>query len=96
MSNFNDEVCEYNSTPTTENFAAKNGNDIVYHRSDCGRGFVRMYGNGGDWPGSVCGAWLHQDYAKIVHDDGFNGGKPGDHNWNIDNITHAAFRKLWE
>ena len=81
MSNLNDEVCEYNSTPTTEHFAAKNGGGIVYHRSDCSSGLVRMYRDGGDGQGSACGAWISQDMARIVHDNGFKGGAPGDHNW---------------
>jgi hypothetical protein len=29
MSNLNEKVCEYNSTPITENFAAKNGGGII-------------------------------------------------------------------
>ena len=37
--------------------AEKNGDGIVYHRSDCSYPGHRMYGAGGDWPGSVCGYW---------------------------------------
>jgi hypothetical protein len=84
MSNFNDEVCEFNSTPTNEHFAAKNGGEIVYHRSDCGTNGVRFYGNGGDWDGSTCWDWgLGQDMIDVVHNKGFNNGSPGDHNWTL-------------
>jgi hypothetical protein len=37
--------------------ADKNGDGLVYHCSDCGDGYVRMYGNGGDWDGSICETW---------------------------------------
>ena len=86
MSNLNDEVCEYNSTPTTENFAAKNGDGFVYHRSDCSSGLVKMYGNGGDWVNKECGRWLDPDFIKIVHERGFKGGEAGDHNWTHDEL----------
>lgn len=43
--------------------ADKNGGGLVYHRSDCGDGYVRMYGNGGDFDGSVCGTWALSDRA---------------------------------
>ena len=37
--------------------ASRNGYGFVYHRSDCSYPGHRMYGAGGDWPGSVCGYW---------------------------------------
>ncbi len=49
--------------------ADKNGDGIVYHRSDCSLGYVRSYGAGGDWPGSVCGTWGLSDKAiQYIHD----------------------------
>ncbi len=38
--------------------AGKNGDGFVYHRSDCGYPNVRLYGCGGDCPGSNCGYWV--------------------------------------
>lgn len=43
--------------------ADKNGDGLVYHRSDCSEGYVRMYGNGGDFDGSICGTWALSDRA---------------------------------
>ena len=37
--------------------ADKNGNGIVYHRSDCGDNYVRWYGFGGDGHCSTCDTW---------------------------------------
>jgi hypothetical protein len=49
--------------------ANKNGNGIVYHCSDCGDDYVRMYGFGGDGPGSVCGSWeLTPKQIRYIHD----------------------------
>ena len=49
--------------------ADKNGDGIVYHRSDCSLGYVRMYGAGGDMPGSTCGTWGLTDRAiQYIHD----------------------------
>jgi len=49
--------------------ADKNGDGIVYHRSDCSLGYVRMYGAGGDLPGSACGTWGLSDRAiQYIHD----------------------------
>jgi hypothetical protein len=49
--------------------ADKNGDGIVYHRSDCGEDNVRMYGAGGDLPGSMCGTWgLSPQAIKYIHD----------------------------
>jgi hypothetical protein len=49
--------------------AEKNGDGIVYHRSDCSLGYVRMYGGGGDMDGSVCGTWGLTDKAiQYIHD----------------------------
>jgi hypothetical protein len=48
--------------------ARKNGDLIVYHRSDCGSGYVRMYGGGGDMDGSACGTWGLEDWQiDIIH-----------------------------
>jgi hypothetical protein len=51
--------------------ADKNGDGIVYHRSDCGEGNVRFYYEGGDsWiGGSACGTWGLTDKARqYIHD----------------------------
>ncbi len=37
--------------------ADRNGNGIVYHRSDCGDNYVRWYGFGGDGHCSTCDTW---------------------------------------
>jgi hypothetical protein len=74
MSNFNDEVCEFNSTPTTENFAGQNGYGIVYHKSNCSEGYVRWYFNGGNAPGSTCGKWIPDSKINMIH-------RGGDYNW---------------
>ena len=49
--------------------ADKNGDGIVYHRSDCSPGYVRWYGAGGDWSGSTCDSWGLNDKAlQYIHD----------------------------
>jgi hypothetical protein len=49
--------------------ADKNGNGIVYHRSDCGDDYVRMYFFGGDAPGSCCDTWgLNSQAIRYIHD----------------------------
>ena len=40
-----------------ETRAAKNGDGIVYHPSNCGYPNVRWYGFGGDGPGQSCNTW---------------------------------------
>ena len=48
----------------------KNGYGIVYRRSDCNDNHVRMYGDGGDGPGSVCGTWeLTPEQIRYIHDN---------------------------
>lgn len=50
--------------------ADKNGGGFVYHRSDCGSGYVRLYGGGGGegWTGSACGTWALEDWQiDIIH-----------------------------
>jgi hypothetical protein len=49
--------------------ADKNGDGIVYHRSDCSLGYVRWYGLGGDAPGSTCETWgLSDEALQYIHD----------------------------
>ena len=43
--------------------AEKNGDGIVYHRSDCGDNYVRWYGFGGDGHCSTCDTWGLSDKA---------------------------------
>ena len=53
--------------------AKRNGDLIVYHRSDCGSGYVRMYGFGGDGPGQSCGKWGLEDWQiDIIHQYDWN------------------------
>jgi len=48
--------------------AAKNGDGIVYHCSDCGDNYVRYYGLGGDGPGSACDRHgLSLQAIKYIH-----------------------------
>ena len=50
--------------------AEKNGWGIVYHCSDCNDNHVRMYGDGGNGRGSVCGTWgLNPKQIQYVHDN---------------------------
>ena len=50
--------------------AKRNGWGIVYRRSDCNDNYVRMYGDGGDGPGSACGPWgLNSKQIKYIHDN---------------------------
>ena len=49
--------------------ADRNGDGIVYHRSDCGDNYVRFYGFGGDGPCSTCETWGLTDKAiRYIHD----------------------------
>ena len=49
--------------------ADRNGDGIVYHRSDCGDNNVRWYGFGGDGPCSTCESWGLTDRAiRYIHD----------------------------
>ena len=49
--------------------ADRNGDGIVYHRSDCGDDYVRWYGFGGDGPCSTCETWgLTPDQIRYIHD----------------------------
>ena len=69
--------------------AKRNGDGIVYHRSDCsgagdvesGSGYVRFYGLGGDGPGSVCGTWFLEDWKiAVIHSADWN-FRAEDLNW---------------
>ena len=49
--------------------ADRNGDGIVYHRSDCGDDYVRWYGFGGDGPCSTCETWgLTPEQIRYIHD----------------------------
>jgi hypothetical protein len=49
--------------------AERNGDGVVYHRSDCGNDYVRWYGFGGDGPCSTCETWgLTPDQIRYIHD----------------------------
>ena len=49
-----------------ETRADKNGDGLVYHRSDCGYPRHRVYGAGGDWAGSLCGYWFPDGITRSV------------------------------
>ena len=43
---------------------------IVYGCSDCNDNHVRMYGDGGNSPGSACGTWeLNPEQIRYIHDN---------------------------
>ena len=49
--------------------ADRNGDGVVYHRSDCGDNYVRWYGFGGDGPCSSCDTWgLTNKAIRYIHD----------------------------
>jgi hypothetical protein len=49
--------------------AERNGDGVVYHRSDCGDDYVRWYGFGGDGPCSTCETWgLTSEQIRYIHD----------------------------
>jgi len=74
--------------------ADNNGNGIVYHHSNCGRGNARFYGSGGAWPGSACGAWIvpmdvvWTQYPPFEDLEGTS--LPVDYNWRYDQIELRA------
>jgi len=69
-----------NFIANTASAAENNGHGLVYHRSDCGENNVRMYGNGGRWDGSACGAWLFTKFhTQVVHST--------DYNFNVDQLA---------
>jgi hypothetical protein len=62
--------------------ADRNGNGIVYHRSDCSSGYVRFYGFGGDGPCSKCDKWGVADWLiDIIHEN--------DHNFRAEDLNKA-------
>ena len=68
--------------------ADKNGDGFVYHRSDCSPGYVRMYGAGGDWPGSTCETWGLNDKAlQFIHDH-------PEQNWPVEEIWAMEFNDV--
>jgi hypothetical protein len=49
--------------------AERNGDGIVYRRSDCSEGNVRFYGFDGEGPGSKCGTWELSNYQiRYIHE----------------------------
>ena len=58
MRNTNAITNSSSSVTSIETRADRNGDALVYHRSDCGYPRHRVYGDGGNWPGSVCGNWI--------------------------------------
>ena len=60
MRNTNAITNSSSSVTSIETRADRNGGGLVYHRSDCGYPRHRVYGDGGNWPGSLCGNWIVQ------------------------------------
>ena len=58
MRNTNAITNSSSSVTSIETRADRNGGGLVYHRSDCGYPRNRVYGYGGNWPGSLCGDWI--------------------------------------
>jgi hypothetical protein len=88
MSNFNEEVCEYNSTPVNENFAPnRRGVGNVFHRStDCPDPYqVKLYPNGGFYGEGYC-VNMSDDMLKII--DSY------DYNWTIEEINAELSKKI--
>ena len=101
MSNFNDEVCEYNSTPVTENFGYGFGfgkgqctypeigtrNDFEWNYSD--RCWIRNSGQNA-WPCKNYG----KDFADVVHYTPvtLNGVKENNYLWDGDDIRTAFIK----
>ncbi|MEY3379648.1 MAG: hypothetical protein RL468_246 [Pseudomonadota bacterium] len=67
--------------PGSVEAAGRNGDGIVYNKSDCGYPNVRFYGFGGDGPGSTCDTWsLNRQKLDKVWSD-------GNHNWSQDDLN---------
>ena len=66
-------------TANTTVASPRNGDGLVYHRSDCGDKNVRMYGDGGNSivGGSMCGEWLATKFlVQLVHSTDYNFNVP--------------------
>jgi hypothetical protein len=63
--------------------APKNGDGIVYNKSDCGETNVRFYGFGGDGPGSACGTWSLDTWMRyfIWYANPTGGEDKDNYNW---------------
>jgi len=73
-----------NFTTSTAFAADNNGHGLVYHRSDCSPGWVRVYGDGGRWDGSVCGQWLSEFAMQVIpsrYETNIQSGYEGDTKW---------------
>ena len=67
-------------TANTAVAAPNNGHGLVYHHSDCGEDYVRVYGDGGRMAGSICGTWLFTKFhTQVVHST--------DYNFNVDQLA---------
>lgn len=60
------EIYSYTAGTITRSEGTKNGDGLVYHRSDCGYPNVRMYGFGGDGPGTACGQWVSGSENRYI------------------------------
>jgi len=63
----------------TASAADNNGHGLVYHRSDCSPGYVRVYGDGGRMDGTACGQWLSEFAMEVIHTT--------DYNFNVDQLV---------
>ena len=65
--------------------AARNGDGIVYNKSDCGYPNVRMYGCGGDCMPLTCERWVApRDLDRIWYDKPPGGNR--DYNWTVGDL----------
>ena len=103
MSNFNDEVCEYNSTPVNENFCRYYGTTgytkahciypqvgSTYYRDYCNYEKGRLYSlNNGD---INCVDELYKGMADVVHNSQVEGAGKGDYIWSNLEISEALHK----
>jgi len=68
-----------NFIANTASAADNNGHGLVYHRSDCSPGYVRVYGDGGRMDGTACGQWLSEFAMEVIHTT--------DYNFNVDQLV---------
>ena len=80
-------------TANTALAADNNGHGVVYHRSDCSPGYVRVYGDGGRGDGNFfgCGQFLSEFAMEVIHTT--------DYNFNVDQLTclgtQFSFQNYW-
>ena len=106
MSNFNEEVCEYNSTPVNENFCTPGYKDWGYTTAGCKYPEVREmqywqmcnglerreWSKGGVADLGKCTYMENSSYADVVHNTPVKDVQQGDYIWNKWDI-YAALKQ---